>query len=122
MSQLLPPYHFILDKLSGSRVIPFLGAGASLGGRLPGATWKKGVKDFSPDGLRTGRLPGRHHRVPRGRNKRADESGPVLQRGRRSRGFERGTAQYLHCDYQMTSLHTFLARIPGRYYCHHQLR
>ena len=48
MSQLIPPYRFILEKLKSSRVIPFLGAGASLGGRQPGEVWKKGVRTFLP--------------------------------------------------------------------------
>ena len=48
MSQLVPPYPFIFDKLNNGKVIPFLGAGASLGGREAGATWQKGIRSFLP--------------------------------------------------------------------------
>src|SRR5215831_1416375 len=35
MSPLTPPYQWIRDELARGRVIPFLGAGASLGARNP---------------------------------------------------------------------------------------
>jgi hypothetical protein len=36
MNQLTPPYPLISDELRQGRVIPFLGSGASLGGRQAG--------------------------------------------------------------------------------------
>jgi hypothetical protein len=42
MDQLVPPYPLISQELSRGQVIPFLGAGASLGGRGPGAGWVQG--------------------------------------------------------------------------------
>ena len=47
-SALVPPYPLIVNQLNDSKVIPFLGAGASLGGRKPGEAWKKGVRSFLP--------------------------------------------------------------------------
>ncbi len=39
MSQLTPPYRLIREKLLQGQVIPFLGSGASLGGRQTSAVW-----------------------------------------------------------------------------------
>lgn len=39
MSQLLPPFNLIRDRLNQAKVIPFLGAGASLGERSPNVAW-----------------------------------------------------------------------------------
>jgi SIR2-like domain len=49
MSQLgPPPYPLIRDGLFQGRVIPFLGSGASLGGRASGAAWVKDRATFLP--------------------------------------------------------------------------
>ena len=111
MSQLLPPYNFILDKLNDSKVIPFLGAGASLGGRQPGAIWKKGVRDFLPTAgelaghlAETTEFPGGE---VRGLTKVAQYYSVVGGRQALNEELHR----IFNCDYQMTSLHTFLARI-----------
>ena len=48
MSQLEPPYPLIRDGLREGRVIPFLGSGASLGGRKPDANWTKGMAEYLP--------------------------------------------------------------------------
>jgi SIR2-like domain len=43
-----PPYKFILDRLQKGKVIPFLGAGASLVGRTASAGWSAPDADFLP--------------------------------------------------------------------------
>jgi SIR2-like domain len=43
-----PPYDYIRMALREGRVIPFLGAGASLGGRQEGETWKSPAAAFLP--------------------------------------------------------------------------
>lgn len=48
MYQLNPPFALIRQKLLAGRVIPFLGSGASLGGREPGEQWKKGRSAYLP--------------------------------------------------------------------------
>jgi len=48
MAQLAPPYRSIRDGLLYGRVIPFLGSGASLGGRELDATWVKGQANYLP--------------------------------------------------------------------------
>jgi len=50
MDQLKPPYTLILDELRKGKVIPFLGAGASLGNRAPNSTWEKGKSPHLPKG------------------------------------------------------------------------
>lgn len=50
MSELKPPYPLIDAGLRQGRVIPFLGAGASLGGRKPGAEWEKDLATYLPTG------------------------------------------------------------------------
>jgi len=46
--ELEPPYPTILNRLNQGRVIPFLGSGASLGGRTLNAEWKPGISEFLP--------------------------------------------------------------------------
>ncbi len=48
MDQLAPPYRSIRDGLLDGRVIPFLGSGASLGGRESDVTWVKGLANYLP--------------------------------------------------------------------------
>jgi hypothetical protein len=50
MQEERPPYTFIRDALERGRVIPFLGAGASLVGRPPEGTWRKEDRAFLPRG------------------------------------------------------------------------
>lgn len=47
-AELKPPYPIILNRLNQGLVIPFLGSGASLGGRTPDAEWREGVTGFLP--------------------------------------------------------------------------
>src|SRR5688572_10347758 len=48
MPDLSPPYPLIRNRLEGGRVIPFLGAGASLGARAADFKWAKGGGAFLP--------------------------------------------------------------------------
>ena len=43
-----PPYELIRDGLAKGRVIPFLGAGVSLGSRVNGQSWTSPRSDFLP--------------------------------------------------------------------------
>src|SRR5437868_11095635 len=47
-SRLVPPYRIILNGLNDRQVIPFLGSGASLGGRAAGEVWTNEVRTFLP--------------------------------------------------------------------------
>jgi len=94
-------------------VIPFLGSGASLGGRGPDACWVKGQTEYLPTAAELSRHLAQQAVFPK------DEP-PDLTK----------VAQYYHvvggpdilrkelrsifnCDYPLTSLHTFLADIPA---------
>lgn len=110
---LLPPYRFILDKLKNSKVIPFLGAGASLGGREEGATWTKGVNSFLPT---AGELAGHladTAEFPSGESRDLTKVAQYYSvvGGRLALNEELHTI--FNCDYQLTSLHTFLASVSA---------
>jgi len=112
MSQLVPPYPFILNKLNSSKVIPFLGAGASLGGRQPGAVWKQGIKDFLPT---AGELAGHladTTAFPSGESRDLTKVAQyyTVVGGRLALNEE--LHHIFNCDYQITSLHKFLAGVP----------
>lgn len=113
MSQLLPPYPFILNKLNSSRVVPFLGAGASLGGRQPGAMWNKGVKNFLPT---AGELAGHLAETTEFPSGESRDLTKVAQYysvvGGRS-ALNEELHNIFNCDYELTSLHTFLANVPA---------
>jgi len=113
MQELDPPYKLILKGLNEGKVIPFLGAGASLGGRQPGATWKKGVKNFLPT---AGELAGHLADTSEFPSDEARDLTKVAQYysvvgGRRALNEELHII--FNCDYQTTSLHTFLASISA---------
>lgn len=48
MATRIPPYPMIWDEISEGRIIPFLGAGASLVSRKPKTKWDKKDSDFLP--------------------------------------------------------------------------
>jgi SIR2-like domain len=51
-----PPYGVISNLLKKRRVVPFLGAGASMIGRPPGVAWDVKAPDFLPSGLELSHL------------------------------------------------------------------
>jgi hypothetical protein len=113
MSQLIPPYPFIHGKLKGGKVIPFLGSGASLGGRAPGAKWEKGAGAFLPTASELASYLAETVAFP------SDEP-PDLTKvaqyysvvgGRDSLNEE--LHAIFNCDYPITSLHNYLADIPS---------
>src|SRR6266850_1745158 len=113
MSQLLPPYPFILDKLNTGRVIPFLGAGASLGGRKSGESWKKGVRTFLPT---AGELAGHladTTRFPSGESRDLTKVAQYYSAVGGRQALNEELHNIFNCDYQITSLHTFLAGVPA---------
>jgi hypothetical protein len=113
MSQLLPPYAFILDKLNAGKVIPFLGAGASLGGRGAGMTWRKGVKHFLPTASELAGYLADTTEFP------CDESKDLTKVAQYYSvvGGRRALREELHdifnSDSQPTALHAFLAGVPA---------
>lgn len=109
-----PPYPFIIDQLNRGKVIPFLGAGASLGGRLPGLAWQKGNKTFLPLGSELASHLARLMTFPTEEEhleltKVAQYSGVSI--GRTALNNE--LHEIFDCDYPLTSLHKFLANIDA---------
>ena len=112
MTPLSPPYSLIRTKLWEGRVIPFLGAGASLGGRAPGAKWARGEANCLPNGGELADYLAKRTEFP------ADEF-PDLAKvaqyynvvgGREALDGE--LHEIFDCDYPLTPLHTFLAEVP----------
>src|SRR5436309_2347619 len=112
MPPLSPPYSLIRTKLWEGRVIPFLGAGASLGGRAAGITWERGKAaclpnggelatylarrtEFPPDELLDLAKVAQYYNVVGGREALDDELHDIF-----------------NCDYPLTPLHNFLAEVP----------
>jgi hypothetical protein len=111
MNQLGPPYPLIRDGLFRGRVIPFLGSGASLGGRDSGVAWVKDVAKYLPTarelakylaqmtGFPTDEPPdlskvAQYYHVVGGRDRLQEELHSIFS-----------------CDYPLTLLHTFLADV-----------
>lgn len=110
VDELEPPYPTILSQLNHGRVIPFLGSGASLGGRAPDEEWSEGLK-FLPTAAELANYLARMSQFPQ------DEpidlakvaqyydvvnGRPVLDE------VLRGIFSH---PYSLTALHTFLARL-----------
>jgi hypothetical protein len=101
----------IAKALADGRVIPFLGAGASLCARPAGASYKRG--QFLPSGAELTDHLARQFAYPAGEAKdllRVSQyayvmmgSGPLYQE----------LHDVLDADYPVTPLHTFLARVPA---------
>jgi len=109
MRPLLPPYLLIRERLRQGRVIPFLGSGASLGGREPGAVWDKDRAAYLPTATELMRYlvhmtafpqeeppdlakVAQYYNVVGGRDALCEELHGIFNR-----------------DYPLTSLHAFLA-------------
>ena len=113
MSQLVPPYGLIQDELRQGQVIPFLGSGASLGGRGVDAKWEKDVAAYLPT---AGELA---HHLARKTEFPADEPldlAKVAQYydvvGGRDELHEE-LHEIFNRDYTLNTLHTFLAEVPA---------
>jgi hypothetical protein len=113
MGQLAPPYRSIRDGLLDGRVIPFLGSGASLGGREPDATWVKGLANYLPTAAELAGYLVQMTEFP-------DDEPPDLTKvaqyydvvvGRDKLHME--LRSIFNRDYPLTSLHTFLADVAA---------
>src|SRR5215831_15032515 len=114
MADIEPPYGDIWDGLRTGRVIPFLGAGASLVGRVAGQTWSAADAKFPPTGSELAHFLADRSSFPsqddRDRDDlakvssyTADISGRALLRQR--------LRSVLNHEYQRGALHKFLAEI-----------
>lgn len=113
MDELAPPYPLIRESLSQGRVIPFLGAGASLGGRTAKSAWKVGTTSFLPTGLELARHLAARTEFPADQ---AADLATVAQYfdviGGRL-GLQEELRTIFNTDYPLTSLHLHLASIEA---------
>jgi hypothetical protein len=110
--ELEPPYPTILNRLRQGHVIPFLGSGASLGGRAPGAQWREGITGFLPTASELASYLARMTQFPPGE---AIELATVAQYYDVVNGrdvLDEVLREIFNNSYSLTSLHAFLARIP----------
>jgi len=112
MSPLSPPYSLIRTKLWEGRVIPFLGAGASLGARTPELKWEAGKSACLPNG---GELASHLAMQTEFPEDEFPDLAKVAQYYNVVGGREALDSE-LHaifdCDYPLTPLHLFLAEVP----------
>ncbi|HJS19963.1 MAG TPA: SIR2 family protein [Anaerolineales bacterium] len=112
MSRLVPPYGLIQERLFEGRVIPFLGAGASLGGRSSGTAWAKDLATYLPTAGELTSYLARKTEFP------SDEPldlAKVAQYydvvgGREL--LDQELHEIFNRDYSPSTLHTFLAEVP----------
>ncbi|MGB9181898.1 MAG: SIR2 family protein [Pyrinomonadaceae bacterium] len=111
MTQLQPPYPLIRDAITKGRVIPFLGAGASLGGRVADSKWQQGQGAYLPTAAELAKYLAEKTGFP------TDEE-PDLTKvaqyydvigGRFALNEE--LHDIFNCDYPLTTLHTYLADV-----------
>jgi len=111
VDELRPPYPLIRDRLHDGRVIPFLGAGASLGGRAAGALWSHGTLDYLPT---AGDLAAHLAAMTRFPEESPLDLTTVAQYFDVVGGRD-ALHEELHgifdCDYPLTPLHAYLAEI-----------
>lgn len=113
MNGLPPPYPLIRDGLFHGRVIPFLGSGASLGGRESDAAWVKDLAKYLPT---AGELAGHLAQMTGFPQDEPPDLTKVAQYysvvgGRDT--LQRELHSIFSCDYPLTALHTFLADISS---------
>jgi hypothetical protein len=113
-----PPYGIIWNRLKVGKVVPFLGAGASLVGRTPGATvqWNDAQRPFLPTGRELAQFLATESSYPSTDPLDRDDLGKVASyyadvSGRRA--LRERLRELLNRDYQPGPLHTFLAALPG---------
>lgn len=111
-----PPFGVIWNRMKWGKVVPFLGAGASLAGRPPGTQWDPRNPGFLPSGRELSNLladetsfpseyPGDRDDLAKVSSYYADISGRRILRER--------LREVLNHPYQLGDLHTFLASVPA---------
>jgi hypothetical protein len=110
-----PPYGVIWNRLKAGKVVPFLGAGASMLGRPAGGAWSGDAPAFLPSGAELsaalaqetsfpGAGPGDERNLAKVASYYADVNGRAVLR-------ERLRDVFLH-DFAPNALHRFLAEAP----------
>jgi len=109
-----PPYPLILDEMRAGKIVPFLGAGASLCGRKKDDCWKAGESSFLPSGNELAEFLAAYSCFPTGEQDKAlarVASYYEMTTGRSSLT-EKLTDLFNH-DYEPGGIHRLLASIGG---------
>jgi len=108
-----PPYELIRDGLAKGRVIPFLGAGVSLGSRMNGQSWTSPRSDFLPSATELANYLDRRSGFPSGEPPELSRVAQYFD-GVAGRG---GLDDELHAvfarDYKPSPIHYYLADFPN---------
>src|SRR5262245_36472034 len=108
-----PPYELIMEGLGKGRVIPFLGAGVSLGSRQDGQAWHSPEADFLPNAAELANYLDRRSGYPSGEPPELTRVAQYFD-GVAGRG---GLDDELHTvfakNYQPSTLHYYLADFPN---------
>jgi hypothetical protein len=111
-----PPYGVIWSRIKAGKVVPFLGAGASMAGRPGNSAWKPQEREFLPSGRELAEVLAKESSFP---------STDALDRGnlaKVSSWFEVASGRDVLRDYlrdliahpfPVSGLHTFLAEVPA---------
>ena len=111
MSQLEPPYRLIREMLQQGRVIPFLGAGASLSGRDQSTKWEKNVTPYLPNSDELASHLAQMIEFPSDEPRDLAKVAQYFQLVAGREALYRELHSIFNCNYPLTSLHTFLANI-----------
>lgn len=112
MSPYGPPYPLIREALLESRVIPFLGAGASLGLMPAGELWEKGKHNLLPTAGDLARHLAQKTMFPEADMQLATVAQYFAVVGGRPL-LEHELHEIFDCDYPVNAIHTFLAELPA---------
>ncbi len=111
-----PPYGIILNRLKAGKVIPFLGAGASLTGRGSKAKWESNETNFLPSGSELANFLAEESMFPAGDpadlNDLAKVSSYYMDIAGRTTLRDR-LREVFDNDYQFGGIHEFLASIES---------
>lgn len=112
MKQLMPPYPLIRDGLRKCRVIPFLGAGASLNGRNPNTIWDKLQPNHLPKSNELANYLARMTKFPADEPIDLTKVAQYFQVVAGRQPLHQELHNIFDCDYPLPILHQFLADEP----------
>jgi hypothetical protein len=110
-----PPYGVIWNRLKTGRVVPFLGAGASIVGRSMNAEWDPHHPEFLPSGRELSRFLAQESSFPSQEPRDLDDLAKVASyyavvSGRRT--LRERLHEILNFEFAFGPLHTYLASVP----------
>lgn len=108
-----PPYEIIRDGLVRGKVVPFLGAGASLDLRPPGASWRSPKDPFLPTATELAEYLDRRSGFPQEEIVELPRVAQYVDGVTGREGLNEELHQIFAQAYQPTALHRFFASLPS---------